>query len=292
MRLALITLHVFALVACGGGTQSASPEAAQPSEPSAGSEPPSPPPAAGTAEAAPGDSQSFALRTSEKSSSAEHHPSALTPTASEAAVHFTVIDKDKGPIPGIVVVLTAPDGRKYYTEATDPTGFAEVLVPIGRRYELIFLSLGRSQVAANVDVPDEPNQNIRLKLRYKRIDPPKGPEGDPNPHGFVLSGVTFDTGKAKIRPESFPQLDGVVDYLKHNKTARIEISGHTDNVGNPKGNKALSKRRAEACRKYLIDKGIEPSRIDAVGYGDERPIASNDSELGRQENRRIEAIEL
>ena len=73
---------------------------------------------------------------------------------------------------------------------------------------------------------------------------------------------------------------------------RIQINGHTDNVGAAKKNKVLSEKRAQACRDYLISKGIDASRIEAVGHGDEQPLASNDTEAGRQENRRIEAREL
>ena len=108
----------------------------------------------------------------------------------------------------------------------------------------------------------------------------------------MLSGVNFDTGKATIRPESFSRLDIVVDFMTHKKSARVEISGHTDNVGNPKANKALSEKRAQACRDYIISKGVDRSRLKAVGYGDEHPIAPNDTDEGRQKNRRIEAKEL
>jgi outer membrane protein OmpA-like peptidoglycan-associated protein len=107
----------------------------------------------------------------------------------------------------------------------------------------------------------------------------------------VLDGVNFDTGKASIRAESFPRLDGVVEYMSHKPSVRIQISGHTDNVGNPKTNKTLSEKRAQACRDYLIAKGIDGTRVAAVGFGDERPIASNATDDGRQQNRRIEATE-
>jgi outer membrane protein OmpA-like peptidoglycan-associated protein len=80
--------------------------------------------------------------------------------------------------------------------------------------------------------------------------------------------------------------------MTYTKSSRIEISGHTDNAGNPKTNQKLSEKRAQACRDYLISKGIDGSRIEAVGYGDQRPVAPNDSEDGRQQNRRIEAREL
>jgi OmpA-OmpF porin, OOP family len=72
----------------------------------------------------------------------------------------------------------------------------------------------------------------------------------------------------------------------------VEISGHTDNVGNAKANKTLSEKRAQACRNYIVSKGIDKKRLDAVGFGDQHPIASNDGEEGRQKNRRIEAKEL
>jgi len=208
--------------------------------------------------------------------------SKIKPTKTEAAMKLFVVDKDKGPVKGVVVFLTGPDKTKYYADPTDSEGYAEVLVPVGQRYDVTFLSLGRREIAATVPVDDLPSQSVKLTLRYKRIaDKP-----------FILSGVTFDTGKATIRPESFARLDEVVDFMAHKKDARVEISGHTDNVGNPQANKTLSEKRAQACRNYIVSKGIEKKRLDAVGFGDEHPIAPNDTDEGRQRNRRIEAKEL
>jgi OOP family OmpA-OmpF porin len=213
--------------------------------------------------------------------------SRITPTKTEAALKFTVVDKDKGPIPGIVVTLTDPQGKKYYTEETDAEGYAEVLVPVAKTYEVVYLSLGRKDIAASLPVSDAPKQTVRLTLRYKRYVAIKETK-----QGFRLDGVEFDTGKAKIRPDSLSRLDDVIEYMTHKKSARVEISGHTDNVGNPKGNKKLSQARADSCRQYVMSKGIDASRVVAVGYGDEKPVASNDTEAGRQANRRIEATEL
>jgi outer membrane protein OmpA-like peptidoglycan-associated protein len=209
--------------------------------------------------------------------------SKLKPTRTEAVMKLFVVDKDKGPVKGIVIFLTGPDKTKYYTDATDSEGYAEVLVPVGKTYEVTFLRLGRRDIAATVPVADEPSQSVKLTLRYKRevVEKP-----------FVMAGVNFDTAKATIRPESFPQLDSVVEFMVHKKEARIEISGHTDNVGNPGANKALSEKRAQACRNYIVSKGIDKKRLEAIGFGDERPIAPNDTDEGRQKNRRIEAKEL
>lgn len=209
--------------------------------------------------------------------------SKIKATRTSAAMKFIVSDKDKGPIKGVVVSLTGPTGTTYFTDETDAEGYAEVLVPVGQKYDVAYLSLGRRDIAATVTVTDEPNQNVKLTLRYKH---------PPAPPPFVLRGVTFDTAKATIRPESFSQLDIVVEFMKYKKRARIEIAGHTDNVGNRKANHTLSEKRAQSCRDYIVSKGIDRDRIDAVGFGDERPLVPNDSDEGRQKNRRIEAREL
>ncbi len=210
--------------------------------------------------------------------------SKIKPTPTEAAMKLIVEDKEQKPIPGIVVTLTGPDGKKIYTEETDAMGYTETLVPIGKKYEIVYLSLGQKDFAANVNVTSEPMQNIKLTLRFKKWSA--------EPGGFVLEGIEFDTGKASIRPDSLPRLDSVIEFMTHKKSARIEIAGHTDNVGSKAANKSLSQKRAESVRDHLVSKGIDKSRIEAKGYGDERPMVPNDSDANRQKNRRIEATEM
>jgi len=229
----------------------------------------------------PSDAGEFAINDADKSSRPKQ--AKLQATDTEAALRLFVVDKKKGPIEGIVISLTSPTGKVYYTEETDKEGFAEVLVPIGQTYDLVYLSLGRKNVAAKVEVKNEPRLNLKLTMRYEREEPTKP---------FVLDDVQFATGKATITPDSFPRLDALVEYMTHKKTARIEISGHTDNAGKKSVNKKLSQQRADAIRDYLVSKGIEKDRIKAVGYGDEKPIAPNDTSEGRQKNRRIEAIAM
>jgi OmpA-OmpF porin, OOP family len=238
------------------------------------------------AQAAPPESADFKLRDSGDTAKSAHGAKAskIEATKTHAAMKLFVIDKEKGPIKGVVIALTDPMGGKYYTEETDSEGYAEVLVPVGQKYEISYLALGRKgDVAASVTVSNDPKQNVKLTLRYKRQPPPPP---------FVMTGVNFDTGLAVIRPESFTQLDIVAEFMRLKKTARVEISGHTDNVGNPKANKTLSHKRAHSCRAYLISKGIDGSRIDYAGYGEERPVTTNDTPEGRQKNRRIEVKEL
>lgn len=285
------------LSACGGGTPAESPaDASGESSDGASATDESTSSAGPDGDAAEsGDDNTFQLKDSDTARDAHGETeSKIKATATEAAMKFFVIDrnKDDAPISGIVISMTDPEGNKFYTNETDSKGYAEVLVPIGKEYDLVYLSLGREDITAKVPVKDLPNQNIKLTLRYKGWTPKERPDGKPLEPAFVLDGVTFDSGKAKIKPESFERLDRVAEYLKYKKSAKIEISGHTDNVGNPANNKDLSLKRAQACKKYLVDKGIDESRITAVGYGDEQPVASNDTPQGRAQNRRIEAKEL
>jgi outer membrane protein OmpA-like peptidoglycan-associated protein len=105
---------------------------------------------------------------------------------------------------------------------------------------------------------------------------------------FVLKNIFFSTAKWDIRPESWVEIDKVYQLMLDNPNMSIEISGHTDNVGSAASNKTLSQNRANAIRQALINKGIDAKRVTAHGYGLEQPIATNDTEEGRQINRRVE----
>lgn len=227
------------------------------------------------------DAGEFQVNESDKTSRPKQGKLQATDTL--AAVRFFVVDKKKGPIEGIVVSLTAPTGEVYYTEESDEEGFAEVLVPIGKTYELVYLSLGRRNVAAKVAVKNQPRLNLKLTMRYEREEFVKP---------FVLDDVQFASGSATLTPESHARLDAMVEFMTHKKSTRLEISGHTDNVGKKAVNKKLSQQRADAVRDYIVSKGIDASRIKAVGYGDEKPLFPNDTPDGRRKNRRIEAVAL
>jgi outer membrane protein OmpA-like peptidoglycan-associated protein len=274
----LTGILVFCLFACGGSAKPAS-TPADTTTTSGDSNVTAPAPAPARKE---GDAGTFEVKDADKSS--RPNQGKLKPTATEAAVRFFVVDKDtNAPIEGIAIALTGPDGKKFYTEETNAEGFTEVLVPIGQSYGLVYLSLGRHDVSAKVDVANTPNLNLKLTMRYKTDEYPKG---------LVLDNVEFQSGKATLIGESQKRLDVVVEYMTHKKSVRIEIAGHTDNVGNQKTNKALSQKRADAVRDYIVSKGIDGARIKAVGYGDAAPVAPNTTPEGRQQNRRIEAHEL
>lgn len=104
----------------------------------------------------------------------------------------------------------------------------------------------------------------------------------------VIEGIEFDTGKATIRPKSAPTLDAAVKVLADYPSLKLEISGHTDNVGKEEKNLKLSQDRADAVKKYFTDKGIDASRVQTRGAGPKEPIADNKTAAGKQKNRRIE----
>lgn len=103
-----------------------------------------------------------------------------------------------------------------------------------------------------------------------------------------LKNVFFETAKFDLKPESKVELDKLVSFLTFNKTLRIQLSGHTDNVGDKKSNQLLSQNRAKAVYDYLAAHGIDAKRLTFVGYGDTRPKVPNDSDANRAINRRTE----
>ncbi|MDJ0365860.1 OmpA family protein [Hymenobacter sp. H14-R3] len=105
---------------------------------------------------------------------------------------------------------------------------------------------------------------------------------------IVLNNIFFDFGKATLRPESTAELERLLKLLTEQPALRLEMAGHTDNIGKPAANQDLSQRRAQAVVSYLTQHGIAAARLAAAGYGDTRPVAPNTSVGGRQLNRRTE----
>jgi len=105
---------------------------------------------------------------------------------------------------------------------------------------------------------------------------------------IVLRGINFAFDSARIEPEFEPVLDVAVEELSANPGVHVEVSGHTDATGPDAYNQGLSERRANSVVKYLVDKGISPSRLSAAGYGESSPVADNATRDGRAQNRRVE----
>lgn len=127
-----------------------------------------------------------------------------------------------------------------------------------------------------------------------QIPPPPPPpvaEAAPAPpvkQRIVLRGVYFDFNKSDIRADARPVLEQAATILQQNPSVQVLVEGHTDNIGSAEYNQALSVRRAESVFRYLVNLGVAPERFRVEGFGKSNPIASNDTEAGRAQNRRVE----
>lgn len=139
----------------------------------------------------------------------------------------------------------------------------------------------------------EADQQVRdtasaVKRKCPETKPPPPP---PEQTTFILEGITFDFDKATIRPSSEPTLKEAGNVMQKFEAVKVRIEGHTDHIGTDAYNQNLSERRAKAVKGYLVNNyGIDPGRIDTVGFGESKPIADNKTDEGRAQNRRIEFV--
>jgi outer membrane protein OmpA-like peptidoglycan-associated protein len=119
-------------------------------------------------------------------------------------------------------------------------------------------------------------------------------QGKMTERGIVLTmgDVLFSFGKADLSPGAVRNLDKLTGFLEKHPDRNLLIEGHTDSIGSDAVNLALSQKRADAVKEALVGKGISPDRIVTKGYGKQFPVASNDTESGRQLNRRVEVVIL
>ena len=180
-----------------------------------------------------------------------------------------------------IVVFRSTLNRREYQGLSDSTGKFTLRLPTGAKYEIYILGFQDSIIYNVLDIPAlKENQFVKNPIKVNiQFEPPKS---------FVLDNCTFETGKATLKPEAYPVLDELVEYLKRKDDERIELGGHTDNVGKPEANMILSTNRAKAVMTYLLTKGIAAERVTAKGYGMTVPIAENDDAEGRAQNRRTE----
>lgn len=109
---------------------------------------------------------------------------------------------------------------------------------------------------------------------------------------FVTYGITFDVGKATIKPESMGEINRIVQLMNENPTLKFSVEGHTDSTGNAASNQTLSEQRSQAIVDKLVELGIAKDRLTAVGKGQNSPIADNTTDEGRAKNRRVEFVKI
>jgi outer membrane protein OmpA-like peptidoglycan-associated protein len=150
----------------------------------------------------------------------------------------------------------------------------------GKNYGIAVKAKGYLFHSENFDIPDGGEDNLVNKtIELKNIAVG---------NTIALRNIFFDLGKSTLRLESNAELDRLVKLLQDVPSLKIEISGHTDNTGSANTNESLSQQRANEVVNYLKTKGINAARVAAKGYGSKFPIATNNTEEGRQQNRRTE----
>jgi outer membrane protein OmpA-like peptidoglycan-associated protein len=187
--------------------------------------------------------------------------------------------------PQMVVLSSATPGAviHYTTDGSTPTAQSPVYtgpIPVD----------GTTTVKAIAVAPDMPQSEVSTATYTGTPPPPPPARGAITEKKLELKEkVFFDTGKTTVKPESFSLLDEVAAVMKgHPEVKKVVVEGHTDSKGSKAKNMKLSKGRAEAVRTYLVEKGVEPDRLEAKGFGPARPIADNGTPEGRDDNRRVE----
>jgi len=200
--------------------------------------------------------------------------------AQDAPFSVVVLDFKEKPIEGEQILFRGIKTNKIFKGITSKDGRFEIEVPGGDTYEIKIKSVGDAKEYNTLEIPVlQEGYSYNKGTLTVMIEEPKL---------FILDNVYFDSGKATLKSSSYKELNELLEYLTLKPTTNIEIAGHTDNVGEDTANLALSQRRADAVKKYLLKRGVSSKRVQAKGYGESRPVSDNTTDKGRAMNRRTE----
>jgi outer membrane protein OmpA-like peptidoglycan-associated protein len=187
----------------------------------------------------------------------------------------------KQPIDAEISYYTLPDGIEAGIARTNPSNhFYKIVLPYGKQYSFIATATGYYSISNYLDLSEvKEYKEMNIDIEVKPIEVGES---------IRLNNIFFDFNKSFLRPESYPELDRVVKMMNDNPSLEIELGGHTDNIGSAEYNYKLSDDRANSVLQYILSKGISSKRLSAKGYGKDKPVATNDTDEGRQLNRRVE----
>ena len=196
-------------------------------------------------------------------------------------VSGTVRDVDGNIVPAVIAYERLSDGKASGSSHADPvTGAYTIALPVGHEYGLHAEAEVYYPVSAHLDLTELGNfDEVQRDLVLAPLT--RG-------SSIRLNNVFFDFDKDVLRPESFPELDRLVRLLRERPSMIIQVGGHCDDMGGHEYNMDLSRRRARSVADYLESQGISSARLMPRGFGKTRPVATNDTEEGRQLNRRVE----
>ncbi|MFN0049493.1 MAG: OmpA family protein [Cytophagales bacterium] len=235
------------------------------------------------------DSKSHAVPTNKAATDSKpNSPTAATAIAVASTIKGEVVeyrgrvlDENGQPIVSIIMVKNENSTEAAKSYKTQPDGTFVILLEKGFDYGIDIEKDGYIFSSNNIDLTKEAKVLPKLQEKIVLKKPTLGAK-------IILKNIAYASGSASLEPESFVEIDILSEFLVKNPTIKIEISGHTDNKGTAEVNKELSTARAKSVYKLLVKKGIIPERLKYVGYGSDRSIANNDTEAGRQLNRRTE----
>ena len=189
-------------------------------------------------------------------------------------------NKTKGGLPSAVELIDLSSGALLSRVQTDETGHYLVTLPVGKDYAFNVSRKGYLFYSDNFPLSGKaPDSTYQKDIPLQPLELAAA---------MVLKNIFFDVAQFNLKSESQIELDRVVQLLKENPTVKIQIGGHTDNVGKPADNLKLSQDRANAVVKYLVGKGIAATRLNAKGFGETVPVAPNTTDEARAQNRRTE----
>lgn len=201
-----------------------------------------------------------------------------------ATIAGELLSLEGKPLNFSIIVEDMETGEPAGEIKPDPvTGKFFISLPLGKLYSYRVQEDGYYPISNNIDLREQTNQVSQLE----NIIVPSLVEMVDNNMAIPLKNLFFETAKFTIKPTSFKELERLAKLITE-QALIVEISGHTDNVGSPAYNKELSQNRAEATRKFFIEQGIPATQIIAKGFGLDQPTATNETEEGRAQNRRVE----
>jgi outer membrane protein OmpA-like peptidoglycan-associated protein len=208
-------------------------------------------------------------------------PEAIKPDPVVLLMGRTLNAKTKQPVSADIFFEDLTVRKEVGEAISDPnTGSYRITLTKGKNYGI------RAEAKGYLSV----NENFELAsvTEYKEINKDLLLMPIIVGESIMLNNVFFEQGRPALKSQSFPELDRLVEIMQDNPTVKIELGGHTDNVGNKDALKTLSENRVKAVKEYLVSKGINKDRITGKGYGGTVPVVPNTTEANRQRNRRVE----
>ncbi len=198
----------------------------------------------------------------------------LVPTDTDALLKVTVTNLDNEPSEGEIIIFTSKLSEKEYEGITNQQGKFTILVPKGETYTVKYRNFGYDHQYAEHEVPEYAGKLVsKINIKYQL------------PTKAVLEDVLFEFGKDELKEAAFKPLDKLVVLLQVKKNMKVLIGGHSDSA---EKDMDLSRSRAAAVKKYLVEKGIDANRLVVKGYRDSMPMINGKTSEDKKMNRRIE----